>query len=124
MPGAIIHLITGAALYLIGRLSFRTFFKDNQIFKKNLLLAIVCITFSLLPDFFLGIYYLTHLEPASVLMPYQIFTHLQLTPIAIGVLIPIVLLDGKRRPLWIMGITALILHIMMDFYIMETNYLW
>jgi hypothetical protein len=124
MPGAIIHLITGSVLYLIGRVSFRNYFKENQKLKKNLLLATVCITFSLLPDFFLGIYYLTHLEPASVLMPYQEFTHLQLTPIAIGVLIPIALLDAKRRPLWIMGITALILHIIMDLYIVETNFLW
>jgi len=124
MPGAIIHLITGSALYLIGRFSFRSFFKENQKLKKNLLLATVCILFSLLPDFFLGIYYLTHLEPASVLMPYQILTHLELTPIAIGVIIPIALLDAKRRPIWIMGITALILHIIMDLYIIETNYLW
>ena len=124
MPGAIIHLITGSVLYLIGRFSFRSFFKDNQKLRKNLLLATVCISFSLLPDFFLGIYYLTHIEPASVLMPYQTFTHLQLTPIAIGLLIPIVLLDAKRRPIWIMGTTALILHIIMDLYILETNYLW
>jgi hypothetical protein len=124
MPGAIIHLITGSVLYLIGRVSFRNYFKENQKLKKNLLLATVCITFSLLPDFFLGLYYLTHLEPASVLMTYQEFTHLQLTPIAIGVLIPIALLDAKRRPLWIMGITALILHITMDLYIVETNFLW
>jgi hypothetical protein len=124
MPGAIIHLITGSVLYLIGRVTFRSFFKDNQKLKKNLLLAAVCIMFSLLPDFFLGLYYLTHLEPASVLMPYQAFTHLQLTPIAIGILIPIILLDTKRRPIWIMGTTALVLHIIMDLYIIETNYLW
>jgi hypothetical protein len=124
MPGAIIHLITGSILYVIGRVTFRTYFKGDQKLKKDILFAMVCLTFSLLPDFFLGIYYLTHLEPASVLMPYQVFTHLQLTPIAIGVIIPIALLDAKRRPLWIMAITALILHIMMDLYIIETSYLW
>ena len=124
MPGVIPHLIIGSALYLIGRVTFRTYFKDDQKHKKELLLAVICLTFSLLPDFFLGIYYLTHLESASVLMPYQIFTHHILTPVAIGVLLPIILLDTKRRPIWIMGATALLLHILMDVIIIETNYLW
>jgi hypothetical protein len=123
MPGAIIHLITGPVLYIIGRYSFRSYFKDNQKRKKEILLAVVCLTFSLIPDFFLGIYYLTHLEPASVLMPYQVFSHLVLTPIAIGVLIPIILVDAKRRPIWIMGASALVLHIILDLFIIETNFL-
>lgn len=124
MPGVIPHLIVGSILFLIGRYSFRTYFKGDQKLKKELLLAVVCLTFSILPDFFLGIYYLTHIEPESVLMPYQVFTHLRLTPIAIGVLIPIVLVDKKRRPIWIMGAAALLLHIIMDLFILETNYLW
>jgi len=124
MPGVIIHLIAGSILYIIGRITFRTYFTGDQKLKKELLLAVVCLLFSILPDFFLGIYYLTHLEPESVLMRYQEFTHLTITPIAIMVLIPIILLDKKRRPLWIMGATALILHIIMDLYIMETNFLW
>jgi membrane-bound metal-dependent hydrolase YbcI (DUF457 family) len=124
MPGAVIHLATGSILYVIGRISFRTFFKGDQKLKKELLLVAVCLLFSILPDFFLGIYYLTHLEPESVLMRYQEFSHLILTPVAIGVLIPIILLDKKRRPIWLMGAIALILHIIMDLYIGETNFLW
>jgi len=124
MPGAIIHLITGSILYIIGRITFRTYFKGDQKLKKELLLAAVCLLFSILPDFFLGLYYLIHLEHISVLMRYQTFTHHILTPIAIGVLIPIILLDKKRRPIWIMGAIALILHIIMDLYILETNFLW
>ena len=123
MPGVIPHLIAGSALYLIGRVSFRTYFKGDQKHKKKILLAIVCLTFSILPDFFLGIYYLTHLKPASILMPYQVFSHLVLTPIAIGVLIPIILVDAKRRPIWIMGASALVLHIILDLFIIETNFL-
>jgi hypothetical protein len=123
MPGLIPHLLAGTALYLIGRYSFRTYFKNDQKHKKELLLAFVCLTFSLVPDFFLGIYYLTHLETASVLMPYQIFTHHILTPVAIGVLFLFFLFDTKRRPIWIMGASALVLHIIMDVLIIETNYL-
>jgi hypothetical protein len=124
MPGVIIHLLTGSALYLIGRVTFRTYFKDHQKLRKNLRLAVLCLTFSILPDFFLGIYYLTHLEPASVMMPYQIFTHLVLTPIAIVVLLFIVIFDKKRRPLWLLGALALLLHIVLDLFIQEANYLW
>jgi membrane-bound metal-dependent hydrolase YbcI (DUF457 family) len=124
MPGALIHLIAGSILYIIGRITFRTYFKGDQKLKKELLLTTVCLLFSILPDFFLGIYYLTHLEPESVLMRYQEFTHLILTPISVGALIPIILLDKKRRPLWIMAAIALILHIIMDLYIGETNFLW
>jgi len=124
MPGLIPHLIAGTTLYLIGRYSFKAYFRGDQKHKKELLLGAVCLTFSLFPDFFIGISYLTHLEPASVMMPFQIFTHHIITPIAIGVLLLVFLFDTKRRPLWIMGASALVLHIMMDLLIMETSYLF
>jgi hypothetical protein len=124
MPGIIPHLITGSVLYLIGRVSFRTYFKGDQKHRKEILLAVVCLTFSILPDFFLGIYYTTHLEPFNVLLPYQVFTHFILTPIAVGVLFLLsFLFDTKRRPIWFMGTVALVLHVVMDLLIMETNYL-
>lgn len=124
MPGLIPHLIIGSVLYLIGRYSFRAYFKGDQKLKKELLLAFVCLTFSLVPDFFLGIYYLTHLEPFDILIPYQTFTHLIITPVAIGVLLLLFLFDKKRRPLWIMGASALALHIIMDLLIIETSFLF
>jgi hypothetical protein len=125
MPGLIPHLIAGSILYLIGRLLFSAYFKGEQKLKNEILLAIICITCSILPDFFLGIYYLTHLEPFHVLLPFQIFTHFILTPIATGVLFLLAsLFDTKRKPLWIMGALALVLHIIMDVFIKETNYLW
>jgi len=124
MPGLLPHLLVGTALYLIGRYSFRTYFNGDQKLRKILLLAIVCLMFSLLPDFFLGISYLTNIESVSAMMPYQIITHHILTPIAIGVLLVISLFDAKRRPLWIMGASALVLHIIMDLFIMETSYLF
>jgi putative effector of murein hydrolase len=125
MPGLISHLLVGSVLFAIGRVAFRTYFKDNQKLKKTLLLAAVCLTFSLLPDFFLGIYYTTHLEPFNVLLPYQVFTHFILTPIAVGVLFLLAFLfDTKRRPIWFMGTVALVLHVVMDLLIKETTYLW
>jgi hypothetical protein len=124
MPGALIHLAAGAALYLIGRVTFQRYFNGEQKLKRNLLLLFVCLFFSMVPDFFMGIYYLTHLEPAAVLMPYQILTHLIITPVVIAILSALSYLDRVRRPLWLMGATALIVHIILDLLIKESNFLW
>ncbi len=118
MPGLIPHLIAGTALYFIGIFCYRSYFKENN----KLLLAFVCFSFSLLPDLFLGLYYTTHLLSFETLLPYHVFTHLILTPIAI-IIFTILLLrfDTKRKPIWIIGIAALIVHIVMDLLIQETN---
>jgi hypothetical protein len=117
MSGVIIHLIAGSALYFIGRYSFNNYFTDVRKLKKEILFLFVCLFFSLIPDFFLALYYLTHLAPISVLMSYQEVTHLYLTPLVIGLLIPILIRDRKRRPFWIMGISALTLHLAMDVFV-------
>lgn len=124
MPGLLPHLIAGSTLYFIGRYSFGSYFQFDQKNKKRFLLAVVCILFSLVPDFFLGIYYVSHLEPMKVLMPYQIVTHHVLTPIVCGVLLLLIFrFDTKRKPIWIMGVWAVVLHIIMDLLIIETSYL-
>jgi len=120
MPGLIPHLIAGTALFFVGTLYYRSYFKENNT--RKLQLALVCITFSIIPDIFLGIYYTTNLLSFQTLLPYHVVTHLILTPIVI-IIFTILLLrfDTKRRPIWIMGIWALLLHLMMDFLIEETN---
>jgi len=118
MPGLIPHLIAGTALYLIGIFYYRSYFKENN----KILLAIVCLTFSVIPDLFLGIYYTTHLLSFNTLLPYHVFTHLILTPTVILVFTLLLLkIDTKRKPIWIMGIWALLVHIVMDLLIQETN---
>jgi len=124
MPGLILHLLAGCTLYFIGRYYYRTYFQENNTINKKLLLALVCLTFNLIPDIFLGIYYTTHLLTFQTLLPYHIFTHLILSPIAIGVFIVFLFrVDIKRKSIWIMGIWALILHISMDLLIQETSLL-
>ena len=118
MPGLIPHLIAGVVLYFIGIFYYRSYFKENN----KLLLALVCLIFSLIPDLFLGLYYTTNLLSFEILLPYHVFTHLILTPIAIIVFsILLFRFDTKRKPIWIIGICALILHIVMDLLIQETN---
>jgi len=119
MPGLIPHLIAGAALYFIGVFYFRSYFKENN---NKLLLAIICLTFSVIPDLFLGLYYTTNILSFETLLPYHVFTHLILTPTVIIVFTLLLLkIDTKRKPIWIMGICALLLHIVMDLLIQETN---
>ena len=118
MPGLIPHLIAGTALYFIGVSYYRSYFKENN----KLLLAIVCLTFSVIPDLFLGLYYTTNLLSYETLLPYHVFTHMILTPIAIIIFTLLLLIfDTKRKPIWVMGIWALLLHIVMDILIEEMN---
>ncbi len=120
MSGLIPHLIAGSALYLVGIYYYKTFFKENNI--KKLQLALICLTFSLIPDVFLGIFYTTNLSSFQTLLPYHVFAHLIITPIAIGIFIVLLFrVDKKRKPIWIIGIWALLLHIIMDLLIEEKN---
>ena len=56
MPGLVPHLISGSIIFLIGSYYFKSYFdviyKNNKI-KETLILAMVCILFSILPDFIL-----------------------------------------------------------------------
>lgn len=120
MPGLIPHIIAGTALYFIGIHHYRVYFQKNS--KNRLLLAIICIIFSLIPDVFLGIFYTTHLISIKTLLPYHIITHIIIVPIALIVFtVLIFIFDTKRKPIYMMGIVAIILHIVMDLIIQETN---
>jgi len=122
MAGLLPHLIAGCTLYLISRYYYRAYFESDDKTKKQLLLAIICLSFSLIPDIFLGTYYTTHILSFNTLMPYQIFTHFIFIPIAIVILVLLLFrFDTKRRPIWIMGIGALALHFLMDVFLQEAD---
>jgi len=122
MAGLIPHLIAGCTLYLIGRYYYRAYFESDDTTKKQILLATVCLSLSLIPDIFLGTYYTTHILSFHTLMPYQIFAHFILIPIAIIILALLLFrFDTKRKPLWIMGIDALALHFLMDLFLQEAG---
>jgi len=117
MPGVIPHLIAGSILFVIGRYYFRNYFEGEHKTKEQFLLAGVCLFFSIIPDFFLGIYYITHLLPRETLINYHQFTHLILTPLAIGVLILLLFrVDIQRKHIWILIVWSMVLHLAMDFF--------
>lgn len=121
MPGIITHSIAGFILSIIGRIYYKKFF-DNEI-KKQTILVITCLFFSFIIDFFLAIFYTTHILPYNVLCQYHILTHIVFIPICFLILI-ISFIDKKRKPYWTMGFWAIILHLIMDTYIIETGALF
>jgi len=122
MPGALPHLIAGCTMFFIGRYYFKNYFDGKDKFKERLLLAIVCLSFSFIPDFFLIIYYTTYILPKESFVIYHDLFALMLIPIAVAT--PIIMkyvINTKREPIWIMGSLCILLHIIMDFLIEETN---
>lgn len=121
MPGVVTHMLTGCVLSIIGRFYFKSYFDYDH--KKQILLVITCLSFSFLPDIFLGIYYTTHILPHEVLAWYHTVAHILFCPIAVVVLI-LMMGDTKRKPFWAMGILSIILHLSMDLFIQETGALF
>jgi len=120
MPGAIPHLIAGSAMFIIGRYYYRSYFDGDNKFKEKILLAVVCLSFSILPDFFLLIYYTTHILPFFTFLPFHDFLHIIFSPIAILVLLILKFkVNAKREPIWIMGIWCIIIHLIIDLFIPE-----
>ena len=118
MPGAIPHLIAASAMFIVGRFYFKRYFDDPDKSWDVLILAVVCLLFSFLPDFFLIIYYTTHVLPFCDFLPYHDLLYLISGPIAIvGLLILKYRVDIERKPIWIMGMWCILLHIVMDFFI-------
>jgi len=124
MPGLLPHLIAGCAMFIIGRYYFKSYFDGDDKIKERLILAVVCLLFSIIPDFFLGIHYTTHIWSRCTLMPYQKLTHLVLFPVAIaGLFILTYLIKTKRKPVWIMGLWSIIVHLTVDLFIPSTSVL-
>ncbi|MCJ7572541.1 MAG: hypothetical protein MUO82_11825 [Candidatus Thermoplasmatota archaeon] len=121
MPGAIPHIIAGFALFIIGRYYFKDYFNENDKSIKLFLLAFACISFSIIPDFPLIIYYLTYAWSSICdIYPYHDLLHIILFIIAFFGLFVIKFFSHiKIKPIWIMGMWAILLHITMDLVIPE-----
>jgi len=124
MPGAIPHLIAGFSMIGIGRYYFKSYFDDDYKSKKLKLLVFTCLLFSFIPDFVLIIYYTTYILPFNTMCSYHTLVHLFLVPITIVLLFAIKYkTEIKSKPIWIMGMWSILLHITMDFLIEDTGIL-
>jgi hypothetical protein len=117
MPGILPHLIVGCTIFIIGRFYYYDYFKGDNKTKELIILAIICISFSFIPDIYLGLHYTTHIISRKTAMPYHVSTQAALFPIAIVALIIIYFTNLKRKPIFVMGFWAIILHIIMDSFI-------
>jgi hypothetical protein len=114
LPGAIPHLLAGFSTIAIGRLYFKNYFKDDNEYKKMLYLVLICIFFSHIADFFLILHYGIGLFDFCTILPYHDLLHVILFVIAILGLSLILILKPKNKPIWIMGMLCILLHITMD----------
>ena len=122
MPGFLPHLIAGCAMFIIGRYFYKSYFDGKT--KEQLLLSFVCLSFSFIPDFPLGLYYIFNILSFKILVQYHFFLHIIISPLAIAILLILKYrVDTKREPIWLMGLCCIVLHIAMDLFIQETGVL-
>lgn len=122
MPGAVYHLAAGIALAVIGRLYFNNYFEKNNKIKENIILLFVCLFFSIIPDFFLIIYYTTYILSYETFLIYHDLVLLISGPLAIIILLILKFrINIQRKPILIMGMFCILLHIIMDLFIQDLS---
>jgi hypothetical protein len=122
MPGVIFHLTAGSIMAFIGGFYFKNYFENNDKIKELILLISSCLFFSVLPDFVLIIYYLTHMSPFCTAIFYHNLIFLISAPLVIlGFLILRYWINIKRKPILVMGLWCILLHIIMDLLIEESS---
>jgi len=122
MPGELVHLVAGSAMFIIGRYYFKSYFDGDDKTKERYFLALACLFFSCIPDFVLIIYYTTHILPFDTMWPYQTLVNILFVPIAIVALLTLkYLVNIKRKPIWIMGMWCILLHITMDLFVPDSS---
>jgi len=119
MPGAIPHLLTGALIFLIGIYFYEEHFNT---LKKQFLLGILCIFFTLLPDLVFILYYSTYFLPKTTLEPFHILFH-QITFIIAIILITLIqfLENFRIKPVLNISLICIIAHYILDFFIVDTS---
>ena len=122
MPGFILHFIAGNALFLIGSYGIQNYTQLELTWKKQILLYGVCIGSSIIPDFPLALYFAFHLGSYDLLLQPHAQLHYIISPLAVILFIILsFIFPVKNKPIWIMGIFCILIHIIMDSLIQETG---
>ena len=122
MPGALPHLFAGCTLYLVGRLYYRNYYQEENITKERFLLFISCLFFTFIVDIVLIFHYLTNLFDIEVMWCLHSLVHnIFFFAAIVSLFIFSLSTKIKRKPIWIMGMWAIILHVIMDFFLPDTG---
>jgi len=122
MPGFIPHFIAGNAMFLIGSYVIQNHTQLEFTRSKQILLYLICIVCSIIPDFPLALYYGLHIGSFDLLVKPHAYLHRIISPLAVIIFIIVSLITPlKNRLLWIIGILCILLHIIMDAFINETG---
>lgn len=122
MPGAIPHITAGILLFILGSIYFKDYFKQDNTFKKLFFLLVVCLFFSFIPDIFLIIHYIGNVFSFCSVIPYHNLLHIIFFVISIIFLLLLkFVINIKNKPIWIMGMWCLLVHITMDLIIPDTG---
>ncbi len=130
MSGIIPHIIAGFALFIIGRYYYKNYFNENDKYIKLSLLLFVSLLFSIITDFLLILYYLNLTNDfswtsKSDVLPYHNLLHIILFIFELVGLIAIKYFSHiKNKPIWILGMWAIILHITMDLFLPDITGIW
>lgn len=120
MPGFLPHFFMGNVFFLIGWQYMKNFYEEKYYRKDYLLLYMVCVLGSIIPDFPLGLYYLFGISSFSTLLHYHILLHLIISPLAVICFIILTSITHMRsKPIWLFGVLCVIVHILMDATIEE-----
>ena len=129
MPGVIPHLIAAGAMFAIGRFAFKDYFDNNR--REQLYLAIGCVFFTGIQDFFAIIFHLSNFFADAVginrfleiglWMLLNEITRYAFVFFAVIGLIVLIFTKTKRKPIWVIGMLCIILHFLMDTLIQEST---
>jgi len=122
MPGFIPHFIAGNAMFLIGSYYIQNYTDLDLTRQKQAILYFVCITASIIPDFPLALYYALHIGSFEMLARPHVMLHYIISPLSVILFIGLSMIyPVKNKPIWVIGILCIILHIFMDACISETG---
>ena len=122
MPGALPHISAGVALFIIGIIYFKGYLAEEKNCKRLFYLLFVCLFFSIIPDFFLIIYYIGHVSTFCSILPYHNMLHIIFFVFSIVFLLILnFLINIKSKPIWTIGMLCVIVHITMDVIIPDTG---
>jgi hypothetical protein len=120
MPGVLTHLTAGIIIFAFSSLILKKIYNEKYTRLNLFLLGGVCIVFSIVPDFPLGLYYALGLFSYDSLLEYHILVHKIISPVAIvGFLLLRFSVNMKREFIWEIGIFCIIVHVVMDMFIQD-----